>query len=182
MSQARIMIVEDERITAEDIHDILTHLGYVVTAIVSTGADAIREAARTRPDLVMMDIRIKGEMDGIETARDIREQFDIPVIYLTAHADRDTLERAKLAEPLGYLVKPFQEAELQASIEMALHKQKADQRTKQKGELAAATIRSMGEGVIATDLEGMITLMNPAAESWTGWKHAETRQARIDQV
>lgn len=126
MSQARIMIVEDERITAEDIHDILTHLGYTVTAVVSSGEEAIREAERTRPDLVLMDIRIKGEMDGIQAAREIRERFDIPVVYLTAHADRETLERAKLAEPLGYLVKPFQEPELQASIEMALHKQGAD--------------------------------------------------------
>jgi len=123
MSQARIMIVEDERITAEDIHDILTQLGYLVTAVVSSGRDAIREAERTKPDLVMMDIRIQGDMDGIETAREIRERYDIPVVYLTAHADRETLERAKLAEPLGYLVKPFQEPELLASIEMALHKQ-----------------------------------------------------------
>src|SRR5690242_12872798 len=101
MSEARIMIAEDERITAEDIQEILTNLGYQVTAVVSSGADAIREAEGTRPDLVMMDIRIRGDMDGIETAREIRERFDIPVVYLTAHADRETLERAKLAEPLG---------------------------------------------------------------------------------
>ncbi len=123
MIPARIMIVEDERITAEDIYDILTQLGYTVTALVSTGADAIRHAELTRPDLVMMDIRIRGDMDGVEAAREIRERFDIPVVYLTAHADRETLDRAKLAEPLGYLIKPFQEAELLASIEMALHKQ-----------------------------------------------------------
>ena len=86
MTQGRIMIVEDERITAEDIHDILTHLGYTVTALVSSGADAIREAERTSPDLVLMDIRIKGDMDGIEAAREIRERFDIPAVYLTAHA------------------------------------------------------------------------------------------------
>jgi two-component system, NtrC family, response regulator AtoC len=182
MSQHRIMIVEDERITAEDIQEILTHLGYIVTAVVSTGADAIREAERTRPDLVMMDIRIKGDIDGIETAREIRERFDIPAVYLTAHADRETLERAKLAEPLGYLVKPFQEAELQASIEMALHKQKADRLVKQKGEMVAAAVRSMGEGLIVTNPEAMITLMNPAAETWTGWKHADTRKVHIDQV
>ena len=164
MNTARIMIVEDERITAEDIHDILTHLGYTVTAVVSSGEEAIRDTGRTKPDLVMIDIRIKGDMDGIEAARQIREQFDTPVIYLTAHADRETLDRAKLAEPLGYLIKPFQEAELLASIEMALHKHQADQRIKHRGEMVSATIDSIGEGVIATDLEGMITLMNPAAE------------------
>jgi PAS domain S-box-containing protein len=182
MNQARIMIVEDEGITAEDIHDILTHLGYTVTAVVSSGEEAIREAGRTKPDLVIMDIRIKGEMDGIEAARHIREEFDIPVIYLTAHADRETLNRAKLAEPLGYLIKPFQETELLASIEMALHKQQADQRLKHRGELVSAAIDSIGEGVIATDLEGRVTLMNPAAEFWTGWAMAEVRSTHIDQV
>jgi PAS domain S-box-containing protein len=182
VSQGRIMIVEDERITAEDMHDILMHLGYTVTALVSSGADAIREAERTSPDLVLMDIRIKGDMDGIEAAREIRERFDIPAVYLTAHADRETLERAKLAEPLGYLIKPFQEAELLASIEMALHKQKADQAAKHKGEILSATLQSIGEAVISTNMDGQITLMNLPAESWTGWKSAEGRGHHIDQV
>ena len=182
MTGARIMIVEDERITAEDIHDILTHLGYTVTAVVSSGEEAIHQAERTRPDLVMMDIRIKGEMDGIDAAREIRERFGIPAVYLTAHADRETLDRAKLAEPLGYLIKPFQEGELLASIEMALHKQKVDQQLKQEGETVAAAFRSMGQAVIVTDKQGVITLMNPAAELCTGWKFADTRNAYIDQV
>src|SRR5436305_5956658 len=182
MTPARIMIVEDERITAEDIHDILTHLGYAVTAVVSSGADAISEAERTKPDLVLMDIRIKGDMDGIEAAREIRERFDIPAVYLTAHADRETLDRAKMAEPLGYLVKPFQEADLLASIEMALHKQKADQSAKQKGEIVSATLQSIGEAVVATDMDGSITLMNLPAESWTGWTSAAGRGRHIDQV
>jgi two-component system, NtrC family, response regulator AtoC len=182
MNQSRIMIVEDERITAEDIHDILTHLGYTVTAVVSSGADAIREAERTRPNLVMMDIRIKGDMDGVETARAIREQFDIPVVYLTAHADRETLERAKLAEPLGYLVKPFQEPELQASIEMALHKQDIDKRLKDKRDLLSGVLEAIGEAVVTADAQGTITLMNPAAEKWTGWSFSEKRSAHIDQV
>src|SRR6202162_526310 len=120
---ARIMIVEDERITAEDLHDILTELGYAVSASVSNGADAIAKAAETKPDLALMDIRIKGEMDGTEAARILRDRFNIPVVYLTAHADTATLSRAKLALPLGYITKPFQEAELHASIAMALHKQ-----------------------------------------------------------
>ncbi|MDP8979125.1 MAG: sigma 54-interacting transcriptional regulator [Acidobacteriota bacterium] len=182
MRPARIMIVEDERITAEDIHDILTHLGYTVTAMVSTGAGAIFEAERSRPDLVMMDIRIQGDMDGIQAAREIRDRFDIPVVYLTAHADRETLDRAKLAEPLGYLIKPFQESELLASIEMALHKQKADRLSKQKDEILSATIQSIGEAMIATDMDGGITLMSLPAESWTGWTGADGRGARIDQV
>ena len=88
MPSGRIMIVEDERITAEHLHDILVHLGYDVTAVASTGADALRFAETTNPELVMMDIRIRGDLDGVETAQLLRERFDIPVVYLTAHADR----------------------------------------------------------------------------------------------
>jgi len=119
---ARILIVEDERITAEDLRETLTDLGYVVTASVSNGADAIAHAAENAPDLALMDVRIQGEMDGTETARILRDRFNIPVIYLTAHADSSTVTRAKDAGPLGYITKPFQEAALHASIEIALHK------------------------------------------------------------
>src|ERR1700687_3928427 len=104
---ARILIVEDERITAEDLRDILTDLGYTVTASVSSGADAIARAEETRPDLALMDIRIKGEMDGTATARVLRERFNIPVVYLTAHADSATLERAKTVVPLDVITTTF---------------------------------------------------------------------------
>src|SRR5580698_11468584 len=104
---ARILIVEDERITAEDLQETLTDLGYEVTASVSSGADAISQAQENTPDLALMDVCIQGEMDGTETARVLRERFNIPVIYLTAHADSATLSRAKLAQPLGYITKPF---------------------------------------------------------------------------
>jgi CheY-like chemotaxis protein len=126
MTPTRILIVEDESITAEYLQTVLTDLGYSVTAIVSKGLDAIAEAERNKPDLVLMDIRIKGKMDGIEAAGIIRHRFDIPSVYLTAHADLKTLSRAKLAEPLGYLVKPFQVTELQATIEIAMHKRSLD--------------------------------------------------------
>ena len=97
---AKILIVEDERITAEDLRDILTDLGYTVTGSVASGAEAIARAEENTPDLALMDIRIKGDMDGTETARVLRERFNIPVIYLTAHADSSTVARAKIAEPL----------------------------------------------------------------------------------
>ena len=167
---ARILIVEDERITAEDLQDILTELGYTVTASVSSGADAIAKAGETRPDLALMDIRIKGEMDGTETARVLRERFNIPVVYLTAHADTATLSRAKLALPLGYVTKPFQEAELHASIEMALHKHQEDLRAREQEQLLASTLRAMADGVIAVDRTETVTLFNPSAEAWTGVK------------
>ena len=173
MTPARLMIVEDERITAEDLKDLLTHLGYTVTAVVSTAEDAIREVRRDQPDLVMMDIQIKGETDGIETARTLRERFNIPVVYLTAFADSATLDRAKLAEPLGYIVKPFQENELQASIEMALHKNRVDARIRERQDWLSATLGAIGEAVMSTDSIGMVNYMNAAAESWTGWRQGE---------
>ena len=95
------MVVEDERITAEDLRDILTQSGYEVTAAVASGDEALRRAELDRPDLVLMDIRIEGSLDGLATARLLRQRFDIPVVFLTAHADDDTLASAKLAEPLG---------------------------------------------------------------------------------
>jgi PAS domain S-box-containing protein len=164
---ARILIVEDERITAEDLRDILTELGYVVTASVSSGAEAIARAEETKPDLALMDIRIKGEMDGTETARILRERFNLPVVYLTAHADSATLSRAKLAAPLGYVTKPFQEAELHASIEMALHKHREDLKSQGNQEMLASTLRAIADGVIAVDRNEIITLFNPSAEAWT---------------
>ena len=180
MTPARILIAEDEPITAEDISDILTHLGYTVTAVVSTGTDAILQAERTGPELAMMDINLKGEMDGVTAALILRERFDIPVVFLTAHADPDTLSRAKLSEPLGYLIKPFQEAELRASIEVALYKRKVDREAKEREQRLAATVQAMEEGVIAVDRSGCVTLVNAAAAAWTGWTQAEAagRSAR----
>jgi CheY-like chemotaxis protein len=165
---ARILIVEDERITAEDLQETLTDLGYVVTASVSTGADAIAQAEANAPDLALMDVRIQGDMDGTATARVLRERFNIPVIYLTAHADISTVTRAKDAGPLGYVIKPFQEAALHASIEIALHKHSEELKSRGKEELLAATLRAIAEGVISLDTSETITLFNPAAEAWTG--------------
>ena len=179
---ARILIVEDERITAEDLRDILTDLGYDVTASVASGADAIRQAEQAPPDLALMDIRIQGDMDGTETARILRERFNIPVVYLTAHADSATLSRAKLAQPLGYITKPFQESELHASIEIALHKHREDVKVRGQEELLASTLRAIAEGVIAVDKPESVTLFNPAAEAWTGWKAGDALGKPIRQV
>src|SRR5713226_3524983 len=159
---ARILIVEDERITAEDLRDILTDLGYTVTASVSNGVDAIARAEETEPDLALMDIRIKGSMDGTETARILRERFNVPVVYLTAHADTATVARAKLAEPLGYITKPFQEAELHASIEIALHKHRADLKSQEKQQLLVSALGAVPDGVIAVDRTESVTLFSPA--------------------
>ena len=182
MVTARIMIVEDEQITAADLEATLGDLGYSVTSLVSSGKSAIAEAAKTHPDLVLMDIRLKGKMDGIEAACEIRERFGIPVIYLTAHAEDATLERAKLAEPLGYIVKPFKENELRATIRMALHKHQVDKQAKEKEEELSSTLAALGEGVVRVDGMAVVTYLNPAAETWTGWKQQEALGAHSDEA
>ena len=120
MAKANILVVEDESIVALDLKHRLRNLGYAVVAIVASGSKAIEKAGETQPDLVLMDIRLKGDMDGIEAAREIQIRFETPVIYLTALADKDTLERAEATRPYGYVIKPFDEAELHNTIEKAL--------------------------------------------------------------
>ena len=179
---ARILIVEDEQITAEDLRDIVTELGYSVVDVVSNGADAIARAETGRLDLALMDIRIKGNMDGTETARALRERFNVPVVYLTAHADRETLERAKVAEPLGYVTKPFQQSELHASIEMALHKHRADVKARERQDVLSSALLAVPEGVVSVDRAGIVTLLNRAGETWTGFSSAEATGKPIQEV
>jgi PAS domain S-box-containing protein len=178
----RILIVEDEQITAEDLRDILTELGYFVIATVASGRAAISHAEKDQPDLALMDIRIKGDLDGTATAAILRQRFNIPVVYLTAHADRETLERAKVAAPLGYITKPFKLAELHASIEIALHKHQEDLKAQERTEVLSATLRSVGVGVISVDREERIAYFNPAAESWTGWSSADAVGRPVEDV
>ena len=131
MSKPQILIVEDDRIVAEGIKDSLEKLGYVVAGIASSGERALTMAQDKKPDLMLMDIVLKGEMDGIEAAENIRSRFGIPVVFLTAYADEEKLERAKITEPFGYLIKPFQNRELKVTIEMALYKANTDAERKQ---------------------------------------------------
>lgn len=122
MSKTNILIVEDESIVAKDIQHSLKKIGYTVVATCSTGEEAIRTTEELKPDLILMDIMLKGEMSGIEAASLIREKHNIPVIYLTAYADESTLNKAKVSEPYGYIIKPFKEIDLHTSIEMAIYK------------------------------------------------------------
>ncbi|MCG2828451.1 methanogen output domain 1-containing protein [Methanothermobacter sp. K4] len=125
---ARILVVEDEAIVAMGIRHKLETMGHEVVDTVSTGRDAIRASKIHEPDLVLMDIVLKGEMDGIEAAREIRDRFNIPIIYLTAYADEEMLARAKITEPYGYIVKPFKSSELNANIEMAIYRHRSAMR------------------------------------------------------
>ncbi|MFQ5713815.1 MAG: response regulator [Candidatus Scalinduaceae bacterium] len=130
MAKSKIMIVEDEWITADDIRMSLQSLGYTVTSMVTSGEEAIQNAEKDRPDLVLMDIMLKGEMDGIEAASQIRSCYNIPIIYLTAYADEKILERARITEPFGYIVKPFVNEDLKIAIEIALYKHRVEKERK----------------------------------------------------
>lgn len=128
MPQARILIVEDEAIAAENIAGRLRQQGYDVVGIVDSGTEAIKEASIIKPDLILMDIMLKGELDGIAAAVEISKRSPIAVVFMTAFGDESTLQRAKIAEPFGYLIKPFKSHELRATVEIALRKQEADMR------------------------------------------------------
>lgn len=169
----RIMIVEDEKIIANDISYSLETLGYQVIAAVPYGEEAVPKALELCPDLILMDIRLKGEMDGISAAEQIQAHLDVPVIYLTAMTDEVTLQRAKVTEPFGYLLKPFDDQELRITVEIALYRHKLDKKLKANERWLATTLQSIGEGVITTDIEGRVNYINPQAEVLTGWTQAE---------
>jgi PAS domain S-box-containing protein len=182
VKNVEILVVEDEGIVAADLAARLRRLQYGVLAVVSSGEEALEQVPKTNPSLVLMDIKLGGEVDGIEAARRIQTQFAIPVIYVTAHSDEATLARAKATGPYGYLIKPFDMDELRTTIEVALHKHKIDSKLKESAQWFATTLRAIGDGVITTDSQGMVTFMNPVAESLTGWKEAEALGKTLTEV
>ena len=170
MSIAKILVVEDDRIVANDIENILRDTGYEVPAVLSSGEQAIEKAVELQPDLVLMDIVLQGKMNGVEAAEQIRLRLDIPVVYLTTYADCKILQIADIPEAFGHLHKPFQETELLSTIEVALYKHNMERRLRETKRWFANTIESIDEGVITADRDGVITLMNPVAEALTGWE------------
>lgn len=180
--QVKILIVEDESLVALNIRHRLEEIGYKVVSVVSQGEEAIEIAVSTRPDLALIDIRLPGRMDGIEVAEQIRTRLKIPFVYLSAYTDKETLERAKLTQPYGYIVKPFQTRELYSAIEIALYKHQSEQELKAREQWLATTLHSIGDAVITTDRDGNITFMNPVAENLTGWKQAEAKGNSLSQV
>ncbi len=182
MEKVKIMVVEDESIVAKDIENMLRRVGYDVPAVVASGEKSIEKAAEESPDLVLMDIMLKGDMDGVEAAEQIRSRFHIPVIYVTAYADDSTLQRAKITEPYGYLLKPFQDRELHTTIEMALYRHKMERKLKESEEWLSTTLRSIGDAVIATDIEGCVTFMNLVAQDLTGWSQEEAAGKPLKHV
>jgi AmiR/NasT family two-component response regulator len=182
MSRISVLIVEDEVIVAENLSSKLEKLGYTVTGMAINGHEAVEMALAHRPQLVLMDIKLQGELDGIATVEKIKKHLDIPVIYLTAHSDPNTLSRAKISKPYGYVLKPFDERGLATQIELALYKHEADRRVREQREWLRVTLTSIGDAVIATDEAGLITFINPVAESLTGWKQDEAIGQPLQEV
>jgi PAS domain S-box-containing protein len=181
-SRTKILVVEDELIIAKGIEKRLMALGYAVAGTVASGEEALAKVIETAPDLLLMDIHLQGNMDGVETAEKIRSVADIPVIYLTAYADPDSLSRAKLTEPFGYIVKPFQDHTLRSAIEMALYKHQMEGRLRRSEQWLATILMSIGDAIIATDAQGLITFINPVAAALTGWEQKEALGRELLEV
>ncbi|EKQ70145.1 PAS domain S-box [Leptolyngbyaceae cyanobacterium JSC-12] len=179
---ARILIVEDELVAAQSIQDFLEGSDHVVLAIAETGQEAIQSAAELRPDLILMDIYLKDEIDGIAAAEQIRQQLGIPVIYLSANTEDTILQRAIATEPFGYLVKPFNQTELITSIKIALQRHRLEKQLEQTEQWLTTTLTSIGDGTITTDRDGRVTFMNPVAEALTGWRQAEALGISANQI
>jgi two-component system cell cycle sensor histidine kinase/response regulator CckA len=181
-TKSRLLVVDDELLIASLVRKRLEAMGYSVIDTVPSGEEAIVRARETQPDLVLMDIGLKGKMDGVEAVEKIRAMMDIPVIYLTAYTDPETLSRAKVTEPFGYIIKPFQDHTLKSTIEMALYRHRMEKKLKMSEQWLATTLSSIGDAVITTDAAGMVTFMNPAAELLTGWRREEAHGLPLAEV
>ncbi|PKL60199.1 MAG: hypothetical protein CVV33_03920 [Methanomicrobiales archaeon HGW-Methanomicrobiales-4] len=180
---SRILIVEDEMVISLEIAATLKRLGYEVVGQAITGMDAVRLTEEVDPDLILMDIRLKGGMDGIEAASRIRERNDRPVIFLTAHSDEVTLERAIAVSPSGYLIKPFKDRELYSSIELALHKHDIRGRFRPErivcGDIIPDIQNTPGIGVALISTRGSVIRVNPVLCELFGAGNAEICGTRI---
>ncbi|MEQ8172757.1 MAG: sigma 54-interacting transcriptional regulator, partial [Candidatus Eremiobacterota bacterium] len=178
MPSVKILIVEDEKISAMAIRRMLAELGYTVTGTAMSGEEAIRKASEIQPDLVLMDIKLDGLLDGIETAETLNRLYNIPVVYITAYEDEQIFQRAKLTAPFGYMIKPFDERLLRINIEIAIYKHQVEEKLKEKALEEEketyrlnleAIFRSLEEGIISVDRDLNIIHLNPAIENTCGF-------------
>ncbi len=169
----RILIVEDDRVTSLIIQKYIEELGYETAGAVSSGEEAIIYSKNVSPDLILMDITLEGEMDGIDSANHIYSEFNIPIVYITTSSDDSTMKRAKEANPFGFIIKPIDKKELRASLELALLRYRMDEKLIENEEKYFNILASIGDAVIVTDYDGNITYINPVAEKMTGYKLSE---------
>jgi PAS domain S-box-containing protein len=180
--KAKLLIVEDEPIVALDLQQEVEQLGCEVVALAESADEALVAAEICRPDLALMDVRIVGSMDGIQTARLLRTAYDVPVIFLTSYSDESTISRAVKEMPYGYLTKPFKSRELKASLSVALHKAQLDANERAEHRELAAAVSSVPAGLIALSPDGAIKLMNRAAEALTGIAADQARNIPLNEV
>jgi diguanylate cyclase (GGDEF)-like protein/PAS domain S-box-containing protein len=173
MPFANLLIVEDDAIIGRHIQASLKRMGYGVSGVLLSGEEAVDQACRLDPDLILMDISLAGDIDGVEAARQIRSQKNVPIIYLTAYADQQTLDRAKITDPFGYLLKPFDERLLRITIEMVLYKYRVERQMIESEEMLRTLVENQLEGVSITDTEGNFVFCNPAIETIFGVGHSQ---------
>jgi PAS domain S-box-containing protein len=180
--RGKVLIVEDEPIVALDLKQELEMLGCEVLGVAESADEALVAAGVHRPDLALMDVRIVGSVDGIQTAGLLRAAYQIPVVFLTSYSDETTIARAAREMPYGYLTKPFQSGELKATLQVALHKAKVDARQDAAHRKLAATMSGMREGVLMVSTEGRVEFMNAAAEGLAGWTLAKAKGRTLHEV
>jgi PAS domain S-box-containing protein len=182
MNKTTILIVEDEEIVAADLATKLEQLGYEVIGTAARGKETIELACRMKPDVVLLDFRLTGAKDGIETAESIRHRHFAPVIYLTANTDSATLDRAEISDPFAYVLQTCEEKELSTAIEMALYKHKFQRHLHEQREWLRGMLTSIGDAVITCDNSCRVTFLNPTAEALTSWRNEEAREIPIQEV
>lgn len=169
MSNEKILIVEDEEALSQVVASYLKKLDYRVAGVADSGEVALKLVAEVQPALALLDIQIRGAMDGFEVAEELRRRYDIPSLFLTSRSDDKTLKSVRESSSYGYLLKPFRPEELKAAIELALIRYAQEVRWKRVEQSFAAAVHSTSDGVIITDVDGLVQFMNPAAERLTGW-------------
>ncbi|HXJ72068.1 MAG TPA: response regulator, partial [Candidatus Dormibacteraeota bacterium] len=169
MANERILIVEDDDGVAYLVQVHLQRCGYQIAGRVASGEEALAQAEQSQARLALMDINLAGQLDGVQTAIRLRQQFDLPVVFITGLADDETLQRSREAKAFGYVVKPFRQEDLKSSIDLALNKHQVESRLRRIERSFTAAVRSIGEGVIMTDEQSRVIFLNPVAETLTGW-------------
>jgi CheY-like chemotaxis protein len=163
----KILVIEDEGLVAKDIGNMIRQLEYETPYIVHSGEEALKMLSEVRPDLVLMDIGLRGEIDGVETAERIKAQVEVPIIYLTSYSDEDTLQRAKGTDPYGYIIKPFEAIELKTTVEMALSRYKTEKQLRDKENLFRETLEATMDGILVVNRAGKVMHGNSRfAEMW----------------
>jgi DNA-binding NarL/FixJ family response regulator len=168
VDRVRVLIVEDEALVADDLRSRLQRMGYEPVGIVDRAEHVLAAATELRPELALLDIKLKGSGDGVDAAQQLRAR-SLPFVFVTSHADKATLERACRTEPFGYLVKPFEDREVDAAVRMAMSRHRAETQLRSMGNWLSTVLRSIGDAVVVTDDQQRVTFLNEAGEQLTRW-------------